>query len=305
MNDIIPHKLWTVKLSFNKKLSGDLPEKLSCALEDVVASVFMRNTEHVEGDNWEITLTTIGEPNLDKIINAIETIEVNIVNKKEVIIEELPEVDWLQHVHDNFPPVIIGKFFVYGSHYDGEFPEELIPLKVDAATAFGSGEHETTQGCIQALEYLVDEKKYNFKNALDMGCGSGILAIVMANLMPEAKITAIDIDPESVVVTNRHASLNGIPEKINAATGDGYSTVLAQKNAPYDIIASNILSGPLIEMAPEVSKVLKEGGYCILSGLLLKQKENVVDAYVVEGLELIHAEEIGEWQALVMRKTAK
>ncbi len=303
MNNIIPHKLWTVRLNFNKKICGDLPEKLSDALEDVVHAVMLHNTESVhDGDNWEITLTTLGEPNLDEILNAINGVEAELLSAGKVVAEKLPETDWLQQVHKDFPPVTIGKFFVYGSHYEGDTPEGLIPLQIDAATAFGSGEHETTKGCILALEYLLEKENCDFSNALDMGCGSGILAIAVAKLWPNVKISAVDIDPESVIVTDRHVKMNDVESNITSEMGDGYNTALAKNNTPYDIVVANILSSVLIEMAAQLSQVVKIGGYCVLSGLLLKQKADVIKAHEDVGFELVHAEEIGEWQALVMKK---
>jgi ribosomal protein L11 methyltransferase len=179
-------------------------------------------------------------------------------------------------------------------------PKGFTPLQIDAATAFGSGEHETTQGCIQAFKKL--KKKYDFKNGLDMGCGSGILAIALTKLWPKIKMTAIDIDLESVTVTRRHAEMNGVSKKIKSEAGDGYRVPLVKKNAPYDIVAANILANPLIEMAPALNAVLKPGGIAVLSGLLGRQQAAVVAAHKKQGLKLIDSEEIGEWRALVLQK---
>ncbi|MCE9507305.1 MAG: 50S ribosomal protein L11 methyltransferase [Alphaproteobacteria bacterium] len=301
----IPHPLWTVKFSFRQILSGHLASLLSEALEDVAVSVLLHNLESADGDNWTVTLTTMGKPDTGEILCRIllvgeaENIS-DLIDKNGIIAETLPEKDWLQHVHDNFPPIKIGSFFVYGSYYTGALPPGFIPLQIDAATAFGSGEHETTRGCIQALEQL--KGKNAFKNALDMGCGSGILAIALTKLWPALKVTAIDIDPESVVVTKRHAEMNGVSDKIQAQAGDGYRAPLVAVNAPYDIVAANILANPLIEMAADLAAVLKPGGYAVLSGLLSRQKPEVVAAHEKLGLQLVRAEEIGDWQALVLQK---
>lgn len=301
----IPHPLWAVRFNFPRTLSGGLATRLSDALEDISVSVLLHNLESADGDNWTVTLTTMGRPDIDEIfrrvllVGEIENIP-GLIDKKDIIAETLPEKDWLQHVHDNFPPLTIGSFFVYGSHYQGAPPVGLIPLQIDAATAFGSGEHETTRGCIQALEQL--KQKNAFQNGLDMGCGSGILAIALVRLWPAITVTAIDIDPESVTVTRRHAEMNGVSGKIQADAGDGYRAPLVATRAPYDIVAANILANPLIEMAPDLHKVLKPGGYAVLSGLLRRQRDDVVAAHEKLGLRLVHAEEIGDWQALVLQK---
>lgn len=299
-----PSPLWKVTFRFQRILNGDLPEKLADALEDVAAAVSIHNKEATDGDDWDIALTTVGKPDVDAILERINGVAAaegfaELVYKKDVIALRLPPTDWLRHVHDNFPPVVTGNFFVYGSHYKETPPKGLIPLKIDAATAFGSGEHETTRGCLLALEYLSKEK---FRNGLDMGCGSGILAIALTKLWPKIRVTAVDIDPESVAVTNRHAKMNGAEKHITSDAGDGYRAHYAQENAPYDIITANILAGPLIYMSADLNACLTKGGYAILSGLLTRQKKDVVEAHEKQGLKLVHAMELGDWQALILKK---
>src|SRR6202034_2605073 len=109
--------------------------------------VFLHNLESTDGDNWAITLTTLGRPDVKGIFDRIKAIaeEDNLpplLEEKDIIAEKLPEKDWLKHVHEKFPPIKTNRFFIYGSHYTGEKPLGLIPLQIDAATAFGSGEHE-------------------------------------------------------------------------------------------------------------------------------------------------------------------
>lgn len=297
MND---HQLWTVRLGFKYTLSGNMPEKLSDALEDAAVAVSLHNLESADGDNWTVTLTTLGPPDIDGIFQRIESVKKKLIDKKNIVAEKLPEKDWLLHVHEKFPPLTIGKFFVHGSHHKGVVPKKLIPLKIDAATAFGSGEHETTRGCIEVLCEL--KKKHSFKNALDMGTGSGILAVALAKLWPSLRITAIDIDPESISVTKRHVKMNGVSKQIKTEAGDGYRSPLVSKNSPYDIVTANILANPLIDMAPDLASVLKPGGYAVLSGLLTRQKKDVVAAHKKNKLDFIYAETIGAWQTLVLQK---
>lgn len=303
-DNIAASPLWKVTFRFQRILNGDLPEKLSVALEDIVAAVSVHNKEATDGDDWDVVLTTVGKPDVEAILERISGVAeaeglAPLLYKKDIIAEKLPPTDWLQHVHDNFPPIKTGSFFVYGSHYKKAPPEGFIPLKIDAATAFGSGEHETTRGCLLALEYLGKEK---FKNGLDMGCGSGILAIALTKLWPEIRVMAVDIDPESVIVTNRHAKMNGAEKYITANAGDGYRTPCVRKNAPYDIVTANILANPLILMSADLAACLTKGGYAILSGLLTRQKKDVVDAHEKQGLTLLHEKQLGDWQALILKK---
>ncbi len=293
--DHIPHPLHRVTLNFPKILTGEEAQEIADLVDDIAVSVFLHNRESTDGDDWTVGLTTYGMPDIAEILSLLD----GRLDAKDIHIEKLPEKDWLRHVHENFPPVQTGKFFVYGSHYDGLPPAELIALKIDAATAFGSGEHETTKGCLMAFEGLA--KDHTFKNALDMGCGSGILGIGMEKLWSGIRVTAIDIDHESVIVTKRHAEMNNVRNLV-AEEGDGYNAPLAQKNAPYDIVAANILAGPLIDMASQLAAALSPGGFAILSGLLARQEKDVIAAQEAQGLKMIRSIALGDWRALVLQK---
>lgn len=297
-DDKIPHHLYKVTLQFARHLDGDKAQVLGDALEDLVSAVSLHNREATDGDDWTISLTNYGTPDLDAIYQRLEETESGIILRAHITAERLPEKDWLRHVHDNFPPVNIGRFFVHGSYYKGETPPGQTPLQIDAATAFGSGEHETTRSCMVAFEQIA--KEHQVKNALDMGCGSGILAIAIQKIWPGAKLTAIDIDPESVIVTNRHADMNGVT--LQAAAGDGYKTPLSIQNAPYDLVGANILAGPLIAMSGDLYNALKPGGFAVLSGLLKRQQQDVTDAHLKAGLKLIDAVPDGDWAALIFQR---
>jgi len=294
-------ELWTVSLDFKEIISKTKAESISTWLEEIAISISLNNNEAADGDNWSISFNCIGELNKDSIFNILENKESGLISKNNINIKKSPNIDWLEYVHNKFPPVKTNKFFIYGSHYKGNIPNELIYLQIDAVTAFGSGEHETTRGCIESIEYLIDNG-HKFKNALDMGCGSGILSIALAKLLNDIAVTAIDIDLESVEVTKRYIKMNNVAENIKSSVGDGYKTDLVAKNAPYDIIISNILANPLINMSEGLNYNLKSGGFCILSGFLEKQQDEVVKAHIDKGLLLVKSFNIGEWQAVIMQK---
>jgi ribosomal protein L11 methyltransferase len=213
-------------------------------------------------------------------------------------------IDWLARSYEGFPPFSIGPFFIYGSHYEGAVPEGQTGLLIDAATAFGSGEHGTTKGCIQAMLDLKGKGVCPW-NVLDMGTGSGILAIAAWKLW-KTPVLAVDIDEESVRVTRHHMSVNGVVEgaaSMRAFAGDGFATPQVAKSAPYELIIANILAGPVIEMAPDLCKVLDINGYTVLSGMLGEQADLVASAYEGCGLTLKNRYDVGEWTSLVMHKT--
>lgn len=294
----IPHALYKVSLDFPKKLDGEKALLIGDALEDLCEAVSLHNNEATDGDDWTVWLTSYGAPDLDAIHARLEELEAGLIPRSAITSEKLPEKDWLRHVHDNFPPVNIGRFFVHGSYYKGPVPQGQTPLAIDAATAFGSGEHETTRSCMVAFEQLA--KQHKFTTGLDMGCGSGILAIAMAKIWPDIKLTAIDIDPESITVTKRHAAMNSVT--LEAAAGDGYKTPLAQQNAPYNLVGANILAAPLIAMAGQLRDALAPKGFAVLSGLLGRQQEEVTGAHFRAGLKLCGVIEDGDWRALIFQK---
>lgn len=213
-----------------------------------------------------------------------------------------PDTNWLEESYRAFPPFSVGPFFIYGSHYDQSPPEGQIALQIDAATAFGSGEHGTTKGCLQAM---LDLKAAGICpwNVLDMGTGSGILAIAAWKLW-KTPIAAIDIDPESIAVTQRHGQSNGVKiggSALSLEAGDGFNTDLCQKKKPYELVIANILAGPLIDMSKDLAAVMDENSYVILSGMLNEQAEDVLAAYKTQGLKQFKRYDIGDWTTLVLR----
>lgn len=180
----------------------------------------------------------------------------------------VPNVDWLAKNREDFPPFQVGGFCVCGT--EDAALTGLIPIRIDAGTAFGSGRHETTYGCLTAIEQLYSREVWS--SALDLGCGSGILAIAMEKRVPGGTC-ASDCDPESVRVTQQNAARNGVSFPVVLSDGfDGFS-----EDAMFDVIVANILSGPLIVLAPEISRRARR--HIILSGLLCTQADDVLAAY--------------------------
>ena len=210
-------------------------------------------------------------------------------------ITKLEEKNWLEESFKSFPPVSFGRYYIYGSHIKEKPPADKIALQIDAATAFGSGEHATTQGCLQAFDLLLMKKEP--KTILDMGCGSGILSMAAYKAMQNKPlIDAVDIDEESVRVTKQNAQINGT--RMHVFQSNGYQKI----TSAYDLIFANILARPLIEMAPELMTHLKKGGVAILSGFLTHQKHWVQKAHEEAGLEVVSYHHIKEWGTLVVRR---
>jgi ribosomal protein L11 methyltransferase len=208
----------------------------------------------------------------------------------------LPDEDWIAMSLKGLPAVAAGRFVVYGEHERDKLKAGQIGLWIEAGPAFGTGHHGTTKGCLQALDRLY-EAGLAPRRILDLGTGSGLLAIAAAKLWPDADILATDIDPESVEETAVNAARNDTA--FEAVTADGFDHK-AFEGRSFDLILANILAGPLITLAPEIAAVLEPGGTVVLSGLLEEQADGVSAAYVAQGMTLHVSELVDGWGVLVL-----
>ena len=209
----------------------------------------------------------------------------------------LPARDWVAESQRGLAPFRAGRFLVRGSHVAGDPPRGATPLTVDAGMAFGTGRHETTRGCLLALDRLARQR--DVARPLDLGCGSGILAIAMAKLW-DAPVLAIDNDPQAVAVARDNAAINGVADRVAVAIGGGYGSAAARRAGPFDLVAANILARPLRRLAPGLARSLARGGRAILSGLLDDQVDWVMAAHRPLGLGLIERRSLAGWAVLVV-----
>ena len=214
-----------------------------------------------------------------------------------VHVQLLPDADWIKLSQEGLPPVRAGRFFVYGAHDAGVVPDGVIPIRIEAGLAFGTGHHETTALCLAVLSDLAKRRRYD--NVLDLGCGTGLLAIGAAKLWRQ-KVTASDIDPIAVAVTRENAVANGVGPLVSALVADGPTHPALYDLAPFDLIMANILAGPLTRLAPQVARISAKGGTLVLSGLLHWQENQVLSYYRALGLTLKHTRRDGSWSALVL-----
>ena len=208
----------------------------------------------------------------------------------------LPEEDWVTLSLKGLPSVEAGRFLVHGEHTAGDLTDAHIGLLIEAGPAFGTGHHGTTLGCLKAMDQL-ERDSFRPASLLDLGTGTGLLAIAAKKLWPDAAILATDIDPVSVEETLVNAAKNGVA--FAAKTADGFDHP-AFDDRSFDLILANILASPLIELAPAMVKRLTPSGLVVLSGLLQEQAEKVTAAYVAEGLTLKESRVIEGWGTLVL-----
>ena len=213
-------------------------------------------------------------------------------------IKELPKLDWLKKVAEDFPPLCIGRWTIHGAQHREAVPDRRHALQIDATNAFGTGAHPTTRGCLLILNQIL-KQRHDLHHALDVGCGSGILAMGFTKAS-HGKAVAVDLDPVSVSIARNNRNINGLRAHISIGPGRGYTAHRVKKNMPYDLIMSNIFATPLAHMAKDLKRNLRPDGIVILAGLLNSQANRVLSAHRLQGLYLLKRMIIGEWSILVL-----
>ncbi|WP_375636172.1 50S ribosomal protein L11 methyltransferase [Bartonella sp. MR90HLJMH] len=239
---------------------------------------------YVDQENYE---------HISKRFAQILSIDPNKINS-----EILPNIDWVQKSLEGLKPVQAGPFFLHGSHNRNAIPANVLPIEIEANQAFGTGHHGTTAGCLEMIAKVMEHE--NPQNALDLGTGSGVLAIGIAMLKPIA-ILASDIDPIAIQVTQHNIQLNGVKKYITAVTATDFAHDEIASRAPFDLIVANILANPLIALAQEMVKALQKGGSLILSGVLEEQHADVLKAYVKQGLKHIETYHRQGWVTIHLK----
>jgi len=218
-------------------------------------------------------------------------------HKLVVTIEVLADADWLAMALSGLPPVRAGRFFVFGVHDRGRAPPNAVQLRIEAGAAFGTGHHGTTVGCLLAYDALLKARR--FPRVLDVGAGTGVLAIAAAKTGSKRTV-GTDIDPVSVRISRENARVNAVPTRFVHAAGLMHPQVRSE--APYDLVFANILARPLIDLAGDIRGALRPGGVAILSGLLRTQERAVRAAYLSRGFVVRRRLHRDAWCALVLER---
>ena len=260
------------------------------ATEALTYSILEEDEDH---DVWRIdAFPTTGEERV-----ALEAVLARFPRLR-VATDKLADADWLAMALSGLPPVRAGRFFVYGAHDRGLAPANSITLRIEAGAAFGTGHHGTTEGCLSAFDALLKARR--FARVLDVGCGTGVLAIAAARTGSRAAV-GTDIDEPSVRIANENAALNRASARFVHAAGLADPPVRA--HAPYDLVFANILAPPLVALAEDIRRALRPGGTAILSGLLRTQERRITAAYLSHGFALRTRLRRDAWSTLVLRRT--
>lgn len=284
--------LWKIALVAD----GASQATYAAALEEISESVSA--FESTPAGPWRIEALCTGEPDRALLTARLTAAAASLGREApEVAVEKMPAVDWLAENRRSFPPLRVGRFFVYGSHYAGPIPAGARAIALDASIAFGSGEHATTRGCLLALGARV--KRGRVRQALDLGCGSGILAIGLAKSGP-VRVVASDIDADAVRLADENVRRNGVADRVTVGQSDGLARIRPRRG--YDLVIANILARPLCRLAGAIAGAVRPGGTLILSGLLGSQESEVLAAYRARHLALTQRLALDGWHTLVLRR---
>lgn len=261
--------------------------------EDTPIALF----EDEEAGNWVIDMFQEGE-DAEALRSRIEDALRADGFGAPITCEVLDEIDWVTASLEGLTAIRAGRFVVHGLHARDAVGPTDIGIRVEASRAFGTGHHGTTLGCLELIDWVC--ARYRLTNTLDVGTGTGVLAMAIAHAA-KAPVLATDIDPISVAVTRENVQLNHLVPWINVAEADGVKGA-PQWEAPYDLIVANILAGPLIALAADMTKLLAPDGAIILSGLMQHQERAVLARYRACNMVLTRRVNHGEWSALLLRK---
>ncbi|MER9891480.1 50S ribosomal protein L11 methyltransferase [Mesorhizobium sp. M0119] len=226
-------------------------------------------------DIHEVSL--YADDDVDAVEAQLRDILAGLSLSKPIAREALPDIDWVARSLEGLKPVRAGRFFVHGAHDRRKRHSGEIAIEIEAGLAFGTGHHGTTAGCLEMLEQVV--RREHPRNALDLGTGSAVLAIAVAKLA-HIRVLATDIDPVAVKVAAANARLNQVKGLIETVAAPGFHHPIFAARAPFDLIVANILARPLMRLAPQMAGHIALGGSIVLSGILERQRDAVIAAYV-------------------------
>lgn len=279
-------------------LAGRAPaEALAEACDDLTPEPAGSGVFEIEdgSDRWEVGIYFLEQP--DEIALALLAAA---YGANPFVVSELPEVDWVAHVRRELSPVEAGRFFVHGSHDADRVPDGVEALCIEAAMAFGTGHHNTTKGCLEALDRLATDG-FDPHRIADIGCGTAVLAMAAARVW-HVIVLASDIDQVAVDTASANVIANGLDGRVVCIEAAGFNHPTLDDAAPFDLVLANILKQPLIDLSPDMARHVGAGGKIILSGILAEQGAEVISAYQATGFNLDRRDDLGEWVTLTMTR---
>lgn len=285
-------------------LARDAAYSAATALSELIEPAPDAVSIFEDGDHWRIDAYYSDAQTGQAALDQLHTFYADVA--KEASFKPVVQENWVALSQAALPPVHAGRFTICGSHDLDRVPGGPNTIVVEAGEAFGTAHHATTYGCLLALDRLTRHAKY--RNILDLGTGSGILALALCRALPRARILASDLDTRSIEVADDNAKRNGLGRLSGGPqflVADGLGDDRIQRRGPFDLIVANILARPLIAMAPDIIATLDERATVVLSGILVPQAREVSARFVSLGLDLIRHDRHNGWSTLVFKMRDK
>jgi ribosomal protein L11 methyltransferase len=247
---------------------------------------------------WDVTVH-FAEPPDQPLVRELVANAAGSDVAESLVFDTVEARDWVKASLEDLVPVPAGRFIVHGQHDRERIAPNKIGIEIEAALAFGTGHHGTTRGCLLLLDHVL--KAWRPRRVLDLGTGTGVLAIAAARAL-HGKVLASDIDAASVQVARENARLNVTRHLVQAIRATGFSAPQFARAAPFDLVLANILANPLRQLAAPMARHLAPSALVILSGLLTPQAPGVIAAYRARGLVPVRHLRIEGWSSLLLRK---
>jgi ribosomal protein L11 methyltransferase len=257
---------------------------------------FALSLEDRKDGTWKVEALFLTEPDRPALEAALSASGITGALR----IAQVPDRDWVREVQSRLHPIAAGRYFVHGSHDRAARPATGIAIEIDAQAAFGTGHHGSTRGCLLALNAL-KRRGAHVRRALDLGTGSGVLAIAAARTWP-ATVLATDMDRESIPIASQNVRANRCVGSIRVIQATGFRNSTLSRARGYDLVMANILARPNIRLAPEIARALAPGGHVILSGQLVAEERRVLAAYRNHGLTPRDRIHLDEWSTVVLAR---
>src|SRR6266566_6222854 len=246
---------------------------------------------------WDVTVHFAGAPDQAMFREAVGNAAGEAI-AQDIGFDTIEAKDWVKATLEELVPVRAGRFVVHGQHDRARVPPNRLGIEIEAALAFGTGHHGTTRGCLLLLDHVL--KAHHPKRVLDLGTGTGVLAIASAKALLR-EVLASDIDPHSVSVARENGKLNHVGNLVRSIRATGFAAPDFAKCGPFDLVLANILANPLRQLAGPMARHLAPRAFVIVSGLLTPQAVGVIAAYRARGLVPLRHLKIDGWSSLLLR----
>jgi ribosomal protein L11 methyltransferase len=277
-------------------------EQAAKGVVDVLTEIFFEGQAAMAafeqpGGRWDVTVHFAEAPD-EALVRELVAGAAGPEVAQAISFDTVEAKDWVRASLEDLVPVPAGRFVVHGQHDRSRVPPNKIGIEIEAALAFGTGHHGTTRGCLLLLDHVL--KAWQPRRVLDLGTGTGVLAIAAAKALHD-QVLASDIDPSSVRVARENARLNETGALITTICATGFAAPQFAQKGPFDLVLANILANPLRQLAAPMAQHLAPSAMVILSGLLTPQAAGVIAAYRARGLVPLRHLRIEGWSSLLLR----